>query len=90
MATQAETLWATLGNGIKSAAAELRDAFITKDPQLWTQVSNQTMIPVAQKVNTTVANVGGGILSLSGLAWPIILVLLGAIAVMFLLRKFGV
>lgn len=88
--TSQENLWNTLKSGITTATKQLWDIFVSKDPEAWTKISNQITIPVAQKANTTVANIGTGILNITGLTWPIIFVLIGGIVLLITLRHFKI
>lgn len=87
MATS-QTLAEILSNGIKTAVGEI-GAFFTKPAETTITLNNQVMEPITQKAAEAGKNIFTGTLSAFGLEWPIILLLIGAVAALFLMMKYG-
>lgn len=76
-----------ISDGVKVVTDTITTAFT--DPKKLTLETNQKiMIPTAQKVVTTVKNIGSGVVEISGILWPILWISLGIIFILVLLRKY--
>lgn len=84
--TQQKTLWETLSGGIKSASSDIWELVAFRG-EATLKANENIMTPVTKKAAETVSNTGKGVISILGLEWPIIFLLIGAVLIMFLILK---